>query len=101
MPRVVVPGLPHRITQRGNRRQQTFFCAQAYEACQDYQAHLELMAEWCARRGVEAEAIEEARRHERTGRPLGSDGFVARLERRLGRALRPQKPGPKPTAEPR
>ena len=23
--RVVVPGLPHHITQRGNRRQETFF----------------------------------------------------------------------------
>lgn len=22
-----VPGIPHHITQRGNRRQQTFFCA--------------------------------------------------------------------------
>jgi len=29
------------------------------------------------------------RRHEATGRPLGDDGFLARL-------LRPQKPGPKP-----
>ena len=25
MPRVVVPGYPHHVTQRGNRRQQTFF----------------------------------------------------------------------------
>jgi putative transposase len=25
LPRVVVPGLPHHVTQRGNRRQQTFF----------------------------------------------------------------------------
>ena len=24
--RVVVPGLPHHITQRGNRRMRTFFC---------------------------------------------------------------------------
>jgi putative transposase len=35
-------------------------------------------------------------RHERTGRPLGSEKFVARLERRLGRRLRRLKPGPKP-----
>ncbi len=40
--RVVVPGMPHHITQRGNRRQQTFFCDD------DYRAYLELMAEWCA-----------------------------------------------------
>ena len=32
---------------------------------------------------------------ERTGRPLGSPGFVADLEQRLGRTLARQKPGPK------
>ena len=35
---------------------------------------------------------------ERTGRPLGSDGFVADLERRLGRTLARQKPGRKAKA---
>jgi putative transposase len=44
--RVVVPGVPHHVTQRGNRRQATFFS----EA--DYEAYLELMGEWCARCGV-------------------------------------------------
>lgn len=44
--RVVAPGLPHHITQRGNRRQQTFF------EDADYQLYLELMAEWCVRCGV-------------------------------------------------
>ena len=39
--RVVAPGIPHHITQRGNRRQETFFCAE------DYQAYLALMEEWC------------------------------------------------------
>lgn len=33
--------------------------------------------------------------HERTGRPLGSMGFVKRLEQTLNRTLTPQKPGPK------
>ena len=33
---------------------------------------------------------------ERTGRPLGSDAFVAGLEQRLGRVLARQKPGRKP-----
>ncbi len=42
MARVVVPGMPHHITQRGNRRQQTFFCDE------DYQAYLQLMAQWRA-----------------------------------------------------
>ena len=39
--RVVVPGLPHHITQRGNRGQQTFFCDE------DYEYYLELMGQWC------------------------------------------------------
>ena len=45
--RVVAPGLPHHVTQRGNRRQDTFFGAD------DYAAYREIMAEWCARYGVD------------------------------------------------
>ena len=45
--RLVIPGLPHHVTQRGNRRQQTFFNDG------DYTAYLELMAEWCREEGVE------------------------------------------------
>ena len=45
--RVVVPNIPHHITQRGNRRQQTFFCDD------DYAAYLDLMAEWCRKCHVE------------------------------------------------
>jgi len=45
--RVVAPGLPHHITQRGNRRQQTFFIDE------DYQCYLELMAQWCGAHQVE------------------------------------------------
>lgn len=40
MPRVVVPGVPHHVTQRGNRRQRTFFCDE------DYRYYLDLMAEF-------------------------------------------------------
>jgi len=39
------------------------------------------------------ENAELLRRHERTGRPLGNEAFVERLEIKLGRNLRPQKPG--------
>jgi putative transposase len=39
--RVVASGYPHHITQRGNRRQQTFF------RDDDYLAYIKLMAEWC------------------------------------------------------
>jgi len=45
--RIVIPGLPHHITQRGNRRQQTFFNQE------DYAAYLERMSEWCRDQGVE------------------------------------------------
>jgi len=30
LPRVVTPALPHHVTQRGNRRQQTFFADEYY-----------------------------------------------------------------------
>jgi len=40
--------------------------------------------------------IEEIHARERTGRPLGAPRFVARLEKKLGRTLAPQKRGPKP-----
>jgi putative transposase len=45
--RVIAPGHPHHITQRGNRRQQTFF------GDEDYRAYLDLMSEWCCKRNVE------------------------------------------------
>ena len=45
--RVVAAGYPHHITQRGNRRQQTFFNDE------DFQTYIDLMAEWCERCGVE------------------------------------------------
>jgi putative transposase len=44
--RVVIPRELHHVTQRGNRRQETFFCDD------DYEAYIELMAEWCEREGV-------------------------------------------------
>ena len=45
--RLVIPGLPHHITQRGNRRQQTFFNDD------DYAAYVELMSDWCREASVE------------------------------------------------
>jgi putative transposase len=41
------------------------------------------------------EQIETFRRHERTGRPLGDEEFLERLEKELGRVLKRQKTGPK------
>ena len=34
--------------------------------------------------------------HERTGRPLGGDSFVEKLENMLNMKLKKDKPGPKP-----
>jgi putative transposase len=42
----------------------------------------------------DAEEVYALRRHARTGRPLGDDVFVARLEKTLGRTFRRRKPGP-------
>ena len=42
------------------------------------------------------ELARSLRRHEATGRPLGDETFLERLEGVLGRALRPKKRGPKP-----
>jgi len=45
--RVVLPGYPHHITQRGNRRQDVFF------ATNDYEVYLGLLKEWCGKESVE------------------------------------------------
>jgi predicted RNA polymerase sigma factor len=37
----------------------------------------------------------EFEQHERTGRPLGDEGFIEKAERLLHRALKKRKPGPK------
>lgn len=46
-PRIVVPGVPHHITQRGTRRLQTFFQPA------DYALYIDLVAEGCQAAGVE------------------------------------------------
>lgn len=43
MARLVVPGYPHHVTQRGNRRLPVFF------ADDDYRAYLALLSEWCTK----------------------------------------------------
>lgn len=45
--------------------------------------------------GVSEDEVEKIRHHEKTGRPLGSEGFVSKLEDALDRILKPQKPGRK------
>ncbi|WP_207503292.1 transposase [Pseudodesulfovibrio hydrargyri] len=45
--RVVAAEQPHHITQRGNRRQQVFFCDE------DCQVYMTVMNEWCVKWGVD------------------------------------------------
>ena len=45
--RMVLPGVPHHVTQRGNRRERTFF----EEG--DYALYLDLLADAAERHGVE------------------------------------------------
>lgn len=44
--RVIAAGYPHHVTQRGNRRQQTFFNDE------DYAVYLELLSEWTRKHNV-------------------------------------------------
>jgi REP-associated tyrosine transposase len=69
--RVVVAGVAHHMTRRGDWR--------------------EFLSE-----GLETDEAERFRRHERTGRPLGQARFLERIEKTLGRVIRPHKRGPKP-----
>ena len=71
--RIVVPDYPHHITQRGNRRQD------------DWKEFF--------KEGIDSIIAERIRKHEHTGRPLGSDKFVLRLEKKLNRMLLPKKAG--------
>lgn len=45
-PRLVIPGVPHHVTQRGNRRQPTFF------SDSDYQAYARLLKQYCSNAGT-------------------------------------------------
>jgi len=47
MARVVIPGIPHHVTQRGVRRNDVFFCKE------DYDLYIQLLAEFCRKCGTE------------------------------------------------
>ncbi len=77
--RVVGPGIPHHITQRGNRRQQTFFNED------DFREYISLMGEWFKEYGTEVwafkwygtpeEEMKEIQCHDRSNSPVdGAEG---------------------------
>jgi len=47
MARVVVPGIPHHVTQRGVRRNDVFFCEG------DYELYISLLSDFCLKCGTE------------------------------------------------
>jgi putative transposase len=57
---------------------------------------LEMVGDWKTfLSGSNEELLNDIRKHERSGRPLGSEEFVESLEADLNRTLKPEKPGPK------
>ena len=113
--RVVIPDFVCHVTQRGNNRQDVFFVDEdrrAYlrvlgEQAQRYgltvlaQVDAVLDMDWWRKDADpedwrktltakdEAEPARLLRTRTQTGRPLGSDRFVAKLEAKTGRRLRP------------
>ena len=100
MARVVVRGVAHHVTQRGNRGQETFFHED------DYAAYLALLGEWCGRCGVAVWAYCLMPNHvhlivvpdseDGLRRALGEAVFLDHIERMLHRIVRPAKRGRKP-----
>ena len=77
--RAVAPGLPHHITQRGNRRQEVFFCDE------DYSLYIELLSDSCRRLRVEVWAYCLMPNHvHMIAAPESADG----LRRAIGEAHR-------------
>ena len=72
--RIVVPGLVHHVTQRGNHRQTVAT--------------------------LNRDISKQIRTSTRCGRPWGSNEFLTALELQLGGCLQPQKQGRKPSRTP-
>ena len=83
--RVVAPGIPHHIIQRGNRRQQTFFDES------DYIEYINLMSHWCKRYGVDIWAYCLMPNHVHLiAVPPGADGLklaIGEAHRRYSRMI--------------
>jgi len=47
------------------------------------------------RQPVSEVKVTNIQKYERTGRPIGSEQFINKLELEIGRSLKKQKPGPK------
>jgi hypothetical protein len=117
--RIVVPGFPHHVTQRGNRRADVFVDddgrwaylgllkkyagARALWLRRDPLLDEEfppsgVIEDWAGwlHEGEPDEMLAHVRRHTQSGRLFGGPAFLNRLEHLLGRPLRPKKRGRKP-----
>jgi len=95
--RIVAPGIPHPITQRGNRRQETCSCAEDHSEWLGRAAPLlKRVGNWedCLSLETSQEEARRLRSHERTGRPLGDELFTGAVESQRRRTLRRGKLGP-------
>jgi hypothetical protein len=75
--RIVVPGIPHHVTQRGNRRQTVFF------GDDDYRGYLALLTEHARAAGVGRDAEEDREReieklHAKIGQLTVERDFLAK-----------------------
>jgi len=104
--RIVVPGLPHHVTQCGNRREDwKWSSVRAHLSAVDdalvtVRPVLERIPHLKELLQVEADDdFTEMRRAEATGRPLGAPEFVTGLENLLGRKIARRAPGRKSTSD--
>lgn len=91
MPRIarnVFTGIPHHISQRGNRREDVFFTSE------DREVYLSWLREYCQKwsgwlaLSEDEMSIEVLRRNIEKGLPCGSDDFISNLEKIVERNLR-------------
>ena len=74
MARVVIPGVPHHVTQRGVRRNDVFFCKE------DYELYIQLLSEFCRKCGTEVWAYSLMSNHVHLVMvPSTTDGLRASL----------------------
>jgi len=75
--RLIISGRPHHVTQRGNRRQQTFF------SDADYRAYEDLLIQWTDKEGVDLTAYVLMPNHVHLILVPHLDGSLARVLREV------------------
>ena len=55
----------------------------------------DMIKDWRSYLGEGGQELDQIRKHSRTGRPLGDEEFIGKLECVLGRSMQKKRPGPK------